>query len=91
MKNTNQKKRNYLVPVDASDGILSTAKKVVANGGFFPFKYVMGTPDAPASGESGTGIIIGHSDAYFVIIAFPYRTAGAMYIRYRDNGWIKLA
>lgn len=88
--NTNQKNRNYLVPVDASEDVFAVAKKVVAKGGFFPFTYIAGTPNAPAAHEAGTGVIIGHSDAYFVIVAFPYRTAGAIYVSYRNNNWVKI-
>lgn len=88
--NTNQKKRNYLVPVDASKDVVTVATNVVKNGGFFPFTYIMGSPNAPISGASGCGFIVGHSEKYYVIVAYPY-LKGNIYIRYPGSEWIRIS
>ena len=69
---------------------MAVAKDVVKNGGFFPFTYIMGSSNAPVSGASGCGFVVGHSEKYYVIVAYPY-LKGNIYVRYPGSEWVKIS
>ena len=88
--NTNQQKRNYIKCFYSTADLIDSAKSLIkAHDGLYPFVYSMGISNAPLSGYSGCGFVLGHNSIYFVIIAFPYAD-GAAYVSWNGRPWVKI-